>query len=81
MNLDRITIDPHVMQGKSCIRGLRITVGLVVNLVANGMSRPDILRNYPDLEEADIEQCLKYASLLAEDRILPFEESHRAVSG
>ena len=80
MNLDRITIDPRVMQGKPCVRGLRITVGLVVNLVANGLSEEDILRNYPDLEQQDIRQCLHYAARLTEERTLPYEESSHAVA-
>jgi uncharacterized protein (DUF433 family) len=80
MTLDRITIDPQVMQGKPCVRGMRITVGLVVNLLANGMTTPDILRNYPDLEEEDIRQCLGYAASLAEDRVAIYRESDVAVS-
>ena len=67
----RITCDPRVMQGKPCVRGMRITVGLIVNLIANGMSRDEILRNYPDLNADDIQACLRYAAALAEDRILP----------
>ncbi|HEY1687151.1 MAG TPA: DUF433 domain-containing protein [Tepidisphaeraceae bacterium] len=74
MNFNRITVDPAIMQGKPCVRGMRITVGLVVNLVANSMSVTDILRNYPNLEEEDIQQCLRYAASLAEDRIAPYEE-------
>ena len=58
---DRITHDPHVMGGKACIRGLRITVSLVVNLVANGMSPDEILEAYPYLETEDIRQSLRYA--------------------
>ena len=79
--LDRITIDPKVMQGKPCVRGMRITVGLVVNLVANGMTHGEILRNYPDLEEEDIGQCLQYAARLVEERVMPYDEPHHAVSG
>jgi len=60
------------MQGKPCVRGMRITVALVVNLVANEMTTDNILRNYPDLEEEDIHQCLDYAAWLAEDRFIPF---------
>lgn len=79
MNLDRITIDPQIMQGKPCIRGMRITVALVVNLVASAMPIPEILRNYPDLEEEDIRQCLRYAASLAEDRMAIFPEPTVAV--
>jgi len=70
---DRITFDPHVMGGKACIRGLRITASLVLNLVANGMSDAEILKGYPYLEAEDIRQSLKYAAWLAEESILPSE--------
>jgi uncharacterized protein (DUF433 family) len=50
------------MQGKPCIRGMRITVGLVLNLLANGMGEAEIIREYPDLEPEDIRQCLLYAA-------------------
>ena len=68
---DRITFTPGVMGGRACIRGMRITVALVVNLVANGMTTPEILAQYPDLEAEDIEQALKYASFLASEETLP----------
>jgi uncharacterized protein (DUF433 family) len=66
---DRITYDPTLMGGRACVRGMRITVALVVNLVANGMSTADIIREYPDLEEEDIRQPLQYASALANEEI------------
>ena len=66
---DRITFDPMVMGGRACVRGMRITVALVVNLVANGMSTEDIVREYPELEEDDIRQALQYASALANEEI------------
>ncbi len=66
---DRITFDPAVMGGRACVRGMRITVALVVNLVANGMSTDDILREYPELETEDIRQALQYASALANEEI------------
>ena len=66
---DRITFDPGVMGGRACIRGMRITVSLVVNLVANGMSRDEIIREYPELEAEDIRQALQYASALANEEI------------
>ena len=62
MKLDRITFSPNIMGGKACIRGMRITASLVVSLVANGMTRAEILEAYPDLEDEDITQALKYAS-------------------
>lgn len=67
--LDRITFDPEIMGGRACIRGMRMTVSLVVNLVANGMSTEDIIREYPDLEAEDIRQALQYASALANEEI------------
>jgi len=66
---DRITFDPAVMGGRACVRGMRITVSLIVNLVANGMSTEDIIREYPDLESEDIRQSLQYASALANEEI------------
>lgn len=66
---DRITFDTAVMGGRACIRGIRITVALVVNLVANGMSTDDIIREYPNLESEDIRQALQYASALANEEI------------
>jgi uncharacterized protein (DUF433 family) len=60
-NLDRITLNPDVMGGKPCIRGLRVTVGTIVGLLAAGHSTDDILKAYPYLESADIQQSLAYA--------------------
>ena len=60
--LDRITIDPAVMGGKACIRGMRVTVGTVVGLLASGRSPAEILESYPYLEQEDIEQSLAYAA-------------------
>ena len=66
--LDRITLDPAVMGGKPCVRGLRVTVGTVVGLLAVGRSREEILKAYPYLEAADIDQCLAYAAWRVEER-------------
>ncbi len=68
---DRITFDPQIMAGRACIRGMRITVSLVVNLVANGMTTEEILREYPQLESEDIRQALQYAASLANEEIRP----------
>ena len=57
------------MGGRACIRGMRMTVSLVVNLVASGMSTEDIVREYPELEAEDIRQALQYASALASEEI------------
>ena len=66
---DRITFDPNLMSGRACIRGMRITVAMVVNLVANGMTTEEILREYPDLEAPDVSQALAYASALANEEV------------
>ena len=67
--LDRITFDPHIMHGQACIRGMRITVSLILNLVANGMTREEIIKAYPYVEPEDIAQALRYAAWLAEERL------------
>jgi uncharacterized protein (DUF433 family) len=61
LTIDRITSDPQIMNGKACIRDMRITVSLVLNLIAHGMTKKDILKEYPALEAEDIDQCLQYA--------------------
>ncbi len=73
IGFDRITFDPAVMGGRACIRGMRITISLVLNLVANGMTTPDILDAYPYLEDDDIRQALQYAAWLAEEQVYPLE--------
>lgn len=73
LGLDRITFDPHVMGGRACIRGMRIPVSLVVNLVANGMTIPEIIDAYPYLEPEDIHQALHYVAWLAEETVHPLE--------
>ena len=65
--LTRITRDPAVMGGKPCIRGMRVTVGTVVGLVAAGRTRDEILREYPYLEAEDIAEALAYAAWRAEE--------------
>jgi len=67
--LDRTTFDPRIVGGKVCIRGIRITVSLILNLIANGMTQEEILKAYPYLESGDIQQALKYAAWLAEERV------------
>jgi len=66
---DRITVDAAVMNGRPCIRDMRVQVSLILNLVANGMTVREITNAYPYIEPEDISQCLRYASWLAEDRI------------
>ena len=60
--LDRITADPAILGGKACIRGMRIAVSLVVNLVANGMSTAEIIADFPELTPEDIQAALAYAA-------------------
>ena len=67
MTFTRITIDPGICTGKPCIRGLRFPVARLLGLLAAGESREQILKNYPYLEPADIDEALRYAAFLAED--------------
>jgi len=69
---NRITFDNNIMGGRACIRGMRIPISLIVNLVANGMSEEEILSEYPDLEPEDINQALKYAAWLTSEEVHPF---------
>ena len=66
--LDRITQQPEVMGGRPCIRGLRVTVGMIVGQVAAGRSVDDLLADYPYLQHEDIMQALRYAAWRAEER-------------
>ena len=75
MAFDRITFDVAKMGGRACIRGLRIPVATVVRCVASGMSSPEILESYPELEQEDIAEALQYAAGLTEDRIIPLAET------
>lgn len=73
LGFDRITVDPQVMGGRACIRGMRITVALLVNLVANGMTTAEIIAAYPYVEPEDVRQALHYAAWLAEEAVHPLE--------
>jgi uncharacterized protein (DUF433 family) len=66
--LNRITQNPAVMGGKACIRGMRVTVGMIVGQVGAGRTVDEILAEYPYLERDDIMQALRYAAWLAEER-------------
>ena len=68
---DRITLDPAVMGGKACIRGMRVTVGTIVGLLSTGRTREEILGAYPYLEPGDIDQALAYAAWRVEEREAP----------
>jgi len=69
LGFDRITFDPQVMGGRACIRGMRVTVSLVLNLFANGMTTAQIIEAYPSLEPEDVNQALRYGAWLAEDTV------------
>lgn len=64
----RITRNPAVMQGKACIRGMRVTVGMIVSQIAEGATPDELLKEFPYLERDDITQALKYAAYLASER-------------
>jgi uncharacterized protein (DUF433 family) len=70
---DRITFDQNVMGGRACIRGMRVSVSLILNLVANGMDIEEIIDAYPYLEPDDIRQSLQYAAWLAEETVHAWE--------
>jgi uncharacterized protein (DUF433 family) len=73
--LERITHNPMVMGGKACIRGMRVTVGMVVRQIAAGATPEVLLVEYPYLEREDIAQALRYAAWLSEERELPLSAS------
>lgn len=66
---DRITQSPNLLAGRATVRGLRISVAHVVNLVANGMTPAQIVEELPDLQEEDVRQALGYAAALAQDEL------------
>jgi uncharacterized protein (DUF433 family) len=69
---DRITFNPQIMGGRACVRGMRITVSLVLSLIANGLTTREILSEYPDLEVEDIRASLLYAAFLANEEVGSF---------
>ncbi len=71
-DLKRITFDAEVMGGKPCIRGMRVTAGMIVGLVASGYTREQILDIYPYLEAEDIQEALMYAAWRTEEMEVPF---------
>ena len=72
---NRITFHPNVMGGKPCVRGMRVTVGMIVGLMASGHSKSEIIELYPYLEEEDIRQSLAYAAWRVEEMEFPFTEN------
>ncbi len=77
-SFERITHDPRIMGGKPCIRGMRVTVGLVVGMLASGHSTEDLLRLYPYLEAEDIPAALQYAAWRAMEREVPLTDDEAA---
>lgn len=73
--LERITMNPAIMGGRACIRGMRVTVGMIVGQIAGGVSIDEILRDYPYLERDDIAQALRYAAWRADEREISLAEA------
>ena len=71
LNIDRITFNPKIMAGQACIRGMRVPVSLVLNLLASGKTTEDIIADYPYLEAEDIQQFLVYGAWLAREQYYP----------
>jgi uncharacterized protein (DUF433 family) len=70
---NRITFDSNIMGGRACIRGMRVTVSLILNLISNNMTAKEIVNEYPYLEEDDIRQSLQYAAWLADETVQVLE--------
>jgi uncharacterized protein (DUF433 family) len=70
-DFNRITFDPAVMGGKPCIRGMRVTVGMILGMLASGVDHAELLRLYPYLEEADIRAALSFAAWRTQEREIP----------
>jgi len=73
--LSRITLDPQIMGGKPCIRGIRVTVGTLIGLIASGYSYNEILDKYPYLELEDIQEALVYAAWRLEEIEVPLQKA------
>lgn len=74
-NFNRITKDPTIMGGKACIRGMRVTVSMILGQLASGKTAQEILDDYPYLEQEDITQALQYAAWLADEREYVLDEA------
>jgi uncharacterized protein (DUF433 family) len=74
-NCDRITVDPAVMNGQACIRGMRLTVRRVVEAVALYPDRKILMAEYPELEEEDIRQALEYAAANLDDKVVELQSA------
>jgi uncharacterized protein (DUF433 family) len=75
MTFTRITVSPDQMGGAPCVRGLRIPVATVVGMIADGMSEPEIVAAYPDLEPEDVREAIQYAAEAVRERELPLAAS------
>ncbi|MBP0016020.1 MAG: DUF433 domain-containing protein [Cyanobacteria bacterium SBLK] len=73
LGFDRITFDPKIMTGQACIRGMRVPVSLILNLLAHGQTEAEIIEDYPYIEPEDIKQSLLYAAWLANEKIYPIQ--------
>ena len=80
MKLDRITIDSARMNGQPCLRNMRLTVRRVVELAALFSNREELLREYPELEEEDIQQALLYAAACLDDRVVEISAGRETVA-
>jgi len=69
--LDRITVDPEICLGQPTIRGMRITVSVILKQIASGMTTKEIVHAYPELEEEDVAQALRYAAWLSSEKARP----------
>lgn len=78
LGFERITFEPRIMGGRACIRGMRVTVSLVLSLVADGMTTDEIVDAYPYLEPEDVREALRYAAWLAEENVFPIQTSSAA---
>lgn len=74
-HFSRITRNPRVMQGKACIRGMRVTVGMIVGQLGAGVTIDELLRSYPYLEREDIMEALRYSAALASEREVDLAEA------
>lgn len=72
---DRITSDPNILGGKPCVRGMRLSVQRVLEILAQSPSKEDLRADYPELEEADLQQVLGFAAAALDDTIIPFDTS------
>jgi uncharacterized protein (DUF433 family) len=79
LGFDRITFDPRIMAGQACIRGMRVPVSLILNLVANGKTVAEIIEYYPYLEPEDIQQSLMYAAWLAREQVYPIKSDRNII--